>query len=209
MSLIAKQGGGVSIAPIEAGTHPAVCVSLIDIGEQYNEKFGKSKRQVILQFEVTDEQITVNGEQVNRIISSRPYTLSLNERATLYRDLVAWRGKPFTPEELDGFDVKKIVGIPCFLTITHEDRNGTTYANIASISKAMKGMDIKQTIPSMILDLDEDPLEKVNDLPEWLQKKVKASVTYKERLAGTGNDAGEEYVQAALEDVDDGDELPF
>ena len=48
-------------------------------------------------------------------------------------------------------------------------------------------------------------------LPEWIQKKIKESETYKERIAGSGNDAGAVYTQAQFEeDLDDSDgELPF
>lgn len=210
MSLIAKQSGGGSIAPIEAGTHPAVCISLIDIGEQYNETFKKSSRKVIVQWEITDEQITVDGKQVNRTMS-QTYTMSLNERSALYRDLIAWRGKPFTDEELKAFDLQKILGAPCLLTVTHQERNGSTYANISAITKAMKGMNIERTLPLFTFDLDEDPLEKMENMPEWIIAKIKASSTYQERVAGSGAENGAEYEgQQELVDLDDSDgQLPF
>lgn len=211
MSLIAKQSGGSSLAPIEAGTHPAVCVGIIDIGSQYNEKYKKSQPKVIIQFEVTDETITVDGKEVNRTMSST-YTNTLNERGALYRDLIAWRGKPFTDEELAGFNLSKILGVPCLLTVTHQERNGSTYANVSAISKAMKGMEIKPTLPLVTFDIDDDPLEKVADFPEWIQKKIQASEQYKERTAGSGNDSGEEYDgPPAFTDEDDPGEgqLPF
>lgn len=209
MSLTAKASGGGSIAPVEAGTHPAVCVGLIDIGDQYNETYKKSSRKVIIQWEITDETITVDGKEVNRTIS-QTYTNSLNERSALYRDLISWRGKAFTDEELAGFDLVKILGAPCLLTITHQDRNGSTYANISGIAKAMKGMNITPTLPLFTFDLDVDPLEKMEGMPEWITKKIKESTTYKERVAGSGNDAGMEYPGAAdFEDVDDEGQLPF
>jgi len=210
MSLIAKQSGGGSIAPIEAGTHPAVCISLIDIGDQWNENFKKSARKVVIQWEITDEQITVDGKQVNRTMS-QTYTMSLNERSALYRDLIAWRGKPFTDEERKAFDLHKVLGVPCLLTVTHQERNGSTYANISAITKAMKGMDIKRTLPLFTFDLDEDPLEKLESMPAWIVEKIKASSTYQDRVAGSANDDGEEY-EGQPELVEIGDEdgaLPF
>ena len=210
MSLTAKASGGGSIAPVEAGTHPAVCVGLIDIGDQYNETYKKSSRKVIIQWEITDETITVDGKEVNRTIS-QTYTNSLNERSALYRDLISWRGKAFTDEELAGFDLVKILGAPCLLTITHQDRNGSTYANISGIAKAMKGMNITPTLPLFTFDLDVDPLEKMEGMPAWITKKIEESTTYQERVAGSGNDAGMEYPgAAAFENADEDDgELPF
>lgn len=210
MSFIAKASGGGSIAPIEAGTHPAVCISLIDIGEQKNEKYNKVQRKIIVQFEITDETITVDGKEVNRTMS-QTYTMSLNERSALYRDLIAWRGKPFTDEELAGFDLNAILDVPCLLTITHSESNGSTYANISGIAKAMKGMTIKRTLPLFTFDLDEDPLEKMEDLPEWIVKRIKESETYKDRIAGAAGDGGTYEGPRDLEDLDDedGGQLPF
>ena len=211
MSLTAKASGGGSIAPVEAGTHPAVCVGLIDIGDQFNETYKKSSRKVIIQWEITDETITVDGKEVNRTIS-QTYTMSLNERSALYRDLISWRGKPFTDEELAGFDLHKILGVPCLLTITHQDRNGSTYANISGIAKAMKGMTIKPTLPLFTFDLDDDPLEKLEGMPDWIVKKIKDSSTYQERVAGSGAEAGIDYggEQQEFAEIDDSDgQLPF
>lgn len=209
MSFIAKQSGGGSIAPIEAGTHPAVCVALIDIGEQKNEKYNKVQRKIIVQFEITDASIIVDGKEVNRTMS-QTYTMSLNERSALYRDLISWRGKAFTDEELAGFNLKAILGIPCLLTITHTERNGSTYANISGIAKAMKGMEIKPTLPLYTFDLDDDPLEKMQDLPEWIQNRIKESETYKERIAGAAGDGGTYEGPRELTELDDEDgQLPF
>lgn len=209
MSLTAKASGGGSVAPVEAGTHPAVCVSLIDIGEQFNEKYKKSSRKLIMQFEITDEQIIIDGHSENRIMS-QTYTMSLNERSALYRDLIAWRSKPFTPEELAGFDLKKVLGVPCLLTITHTESDGGTYANISSISKTMKGMVVERTLPLVTFDLDVDPLERIEEFPEWIQKKIRSSETYKERVAGSADDDGAEYTGPVelTEESDDG-QLPF
>ena len=209
MSLMAKASGGGSVAPVEAGTHPAVCVALIDIGDQYNERYKKSARKLIIQFEITDETIDIDGKPVNRTMS-QTYTMSLNERSALYRDLISWRGKPFTDAELAGFDLHAILGVPCLLTITHTERDGSTYANISSISKAMKGMTITRTLPLFTFDLDVDPLEKMDDLPEWIVKKIQQSESYKERLAGSADDDGAEYTGPVDLTEEDGDgQLPF
>ena len=210
MSLIATASGGGNIAPIEAGTHPAVCISLIDVGEQWNETYKKSSRKVVIQWEICDETITVDGKEVNRTMS-QTYTMSLNERSALYRDLIAWRGKPFTDEEKKAFDLKNILGVPCLLTVTHQDRNGSTYANISGIAKAMKGMNIQRTLPLFTFDLDVDPLEKLENMPAWIVDKIKASTTYQDRVAGSAADTGEEYEgQPELVELDDGEgTLPF
>ena len=39
---------------------------------------------------------------------ARVYTLCLHERAALRKDLESWRGRKFTEQELDGFDLEKL-----------------------------------------------------------------------------------------------------
>lgn len=83
-----------------------MCYGLIDTGEQYNEKYGKTSRKCVLLFELPGETFkTAEGEEKNRTIS-QTYTLSLNQKSALYKDLIAWRGRPFTDDELKGFDLK-------------------------------------------------------------------------------------------------------
>ena len=69
---------------------------------------------------------------------------SLHERAALRKFLEAWRGRPFTPEELKGFDLTKLLGQPCLLGIVHQEREGKTFAGISSCMKLPRGMTAPQ-----------------------------------------------------------------
>lgn len=213
MSLIAKSNGGSSMSPIEAGTHPAVCYGLIDIGEQLNQKYNKLARKCIVMFELPGETYTdQNGAEMPRTITMT-YTMSLHEKSALYRDLISWRGKPFTEDELRGFNLTNIVGAPCLLSIVHNERNGNTYADVNGIMKLPKGFGaVSTTRDKIIFDLDDDPLEKMAILPEWIQNRIRDSETYKERTAGAGNVANEaDYSEAQAEftELDDDEKLPF
>lgn len=218
MSLIATKGGnGGSMKPIEAGTHMAVCYGLIDLGHQYNEKYGKSTHKCLVMFEVLDEQMTTKeGEEINRSISST-YTMSLNEKSTLYKDLIAWRGKPFTDDELKGFDLRNIVGAPCMLSIVHTERNGNTYANIASIMKMPKNMAgmVVRTIEDTVFDLDKNEMSAMASLPSWIQERIQNSDEYKDWVAGQGAGAEADITEGGqpagvFTDLDDSEgELPF
>ena len=177
MSLTVSAKPAVNIKPVEAGTHMAVCYGLVDIGHQYNEKYKKSTHKVIVMFELLDETITTkDGNEINRTMSSR-YTMSLSEKAALYKDLISWRGQPFTDDELKGFNLRNIVGAPCLLSVVHTERNGNTYANISGIMKMPKSMSaaVVPTLDKIIFDLDETDLSKRDELPEWIQELIKAS----------------------------------
>lgn len=211
MSLITTAKGGASIAPLEPGTYPAICYGLIDIGVQYNETYKNSSQKIIIMWEIPSETITIDGEEKPRVMS-QTYTSSLNERAALRRDLALWRGRDFTEAELASFDLKTIVGVPCLLTVVQREYNGRTYANIGGVTKMAKGMaKPKGTLEKVVFDLDTDPLDKIAELPEWIQERIKKSETYKDRVAGIGS-GGEDApdTDGFFDEIDDSDgELPF
>ena len=151
---------------------------------------GTVRREVIIQFELPTETIEVDGEQKPRYMSMT-YTMSLSEKAKLRSALETWRGKAFTEDELRGFNLANIVGLPCMLSVIHRQaKNGNTYANIGSISKPMKGMTIPEaSSPLVVFDLDaDDALDKMQTLPEWVQERIKKSPSY-EAVMRKGTDA--------------------
>lgn len=197
MALIAKEKtGGSSITPVEAGTYPARCCGVIDLGLQHIEWQGQKKEQekVMLMFELPTERITVDGEDKPRWLSIR-YTVSLHEKAGLRKTLDAWRGKPMTAEELKGFNIGSLLNAPCMLTVVNkEGGNGNVYANIGGIGKPMKGIPIPELESEPILfDMEADDAEEVyKKLPEWVQEIVDSSVTWKERKATFTAEDGED-----------------
>lgn len=130
-------------APIPAGMHIARCYGLFDTGTHHDDRFDKDKREIVIVWEVPKCRIKIKRDDVEqdlpRAISKR-YTLSLHEKSQLRKDLQSWRGRPFTPAELAGFEVKNILGKACLLNITHTEKDGKTYANIGAITPLMEGM---------------------------------------------------------------------
>lgn len=201
--LTASASSGASYAPIPEGTYAAVCNMLVDLGMQFNETYKNTSRKVLIQWQIPDETIEIDGVEVPRTISNR-YTLSLGEKASLRADLAAWRGRDFTPQELEAFDLRNIVGAPCLINIIHKDSNGKRYANISSIMALPKGMPKPQISgESIVFDLDDSPLSDVAKLPKWVAEIIYKSTTYQEKIS----------TSATPEDfkvLDDSDgELPF
>ena len=197
MSLTVKETGGGGGTPIGAGTYPARCVGVVDLGIQHNDFNDKDQEKVRLIFELPTERVQVDGEDKPRWLS-KPYTASLHEKATLRKDLDAWRGKPFTAEELAGFNLQNVIGAPCILTIINQEgKTGSVYAKIASISKPMKGMDVPPLENDPILfDMDADnAAEVLKTLPNWMREEVEKSVTWKARSAPiTDEEDGEDGI---------------
>lgn len=188
MALIAKEkAGGSGITPVEAGTYPARCCGVVDLGLQRTEWQGQVKEQekVLLMFELPTERVTVEGEDKPRWLSQR-LTVSLHEKSVMRKTLDAWRGKPMTADELKGFNIGSLLNAPCMLNVVNkEGSNGNVYANIGGIGKPMKGIPIPELESEPILfDMDADDAEEVfKKLPEWVQNVIDESVTWKERKA--------------------------
>lgn len=137
MALHVMASGSRATCP--EGLHPAVCVD-VTAPEEVETQFGtKTKITIKWQTATRDE---ASGE---RYLVSARYTLSLNEKSYLRRDLETWRGRSFTREELytpPGFDVLSIVGAPCQVMVKHKmSDQGLTFADVASVAPAAAGAD--------------------------------------------------------------------
>ena len=209
MAIVATDtGGGGDFSPMPQGNHVAVCNMVVDLGKQrsvgqYGEKI---QHKAFIRWETPDEQIDWtdkdgNEQTGNRVIGSF-YTVSLHENATLRGVLESWRGRGFTKDELDGFDITKLLGAPCMINVTHSEKNGKNYANVVSVTPLPKAL--KENPPKTSLGLllyDDDNLANYDLLPEWLQKKIN------ERIQPTGKtDAAD---PDAWRDNDLDDDVPF
>ena len=190
MPIIAKDKGGANFAPINAGMHHAVCYGVVDIGTQpqHNPQF-KAKRKIIILWEIPGERIEIEKDGVKKNLPraiSKEFTLSLSDMGNLRPMLESWRGRAFTKEELAGFDVANVIGANCLLNVIHETKGDKTYGNIASVAPLMNSMKkIKQELPNLTFSLDEFPrgTEVIwpENLPEWIQTKIKQSEEYEWR----------------------------
>lgn len=218
MSLTVNEGAGAPIPILPEDTYPAVCTMLVDLGEQYSDVFDKTSKKVLIGWELPGE--TLDNGETRRI--SKQYTASLNSRGNLRKDLISWRGRDFTPEELKAFDLNNIVGVPCMISVIHQTKaDGKTYANIGGIMKLPKGMGkVEPTTKPIIFDLDAPgAIEAIKELPDWVQERIKASETWKALVAEASYAASEKAPETEdltpgqkqiLSDIDaDDGELPF
>lgn len=170
---IAKEGG--NFTPVPAGTHQARCFGVIGLGTQHSEMFADAYK-VLVMWETPHERITLDKEDRPMTIS-KEYTLSLNKKATLRKHLETWRGRAFTAEELAGFDVAAVIGAPCLISVVHQtSSNGGTYAKIEGISAIPKGMTVPEVFHATTkFEIEDGESEVFKKLPEWIQKKIRAS----------------------------------
>lgn len=187
MSLTAKQGP--SIEQIEDGNHHGVCVAVIDLGTQYNETFKKEQSKVMITWEMPDFPIVdESGEpdpQKGFRVISKEYTSSLSDKANLYSDLISWRGRDFSPEELEGFNIKNVLGANCLVNVI---KNKKGYSQVAAVAKLPKGMTPKSPTYQLIYDMDENIEAIPEGVPDWIKDKIKKSREYMALVNPQDND---------------------
>lgn len=161
-----------------AGNHVSRCFSVIDLGSHTETgKFGtKTNRKIKISWELTDELHTFKEEKGPEPFSlHRMFNFSTNEKATLRLTLEAWRGRPFTAEELESFDLKDLVGVPCMLNVVHAVREDKTYANIQGVSpipKSLKGTLPAQHNPSVFYTISQGKDAAYEKLPDFLKEQI-------------------------------------
>ena len=169
---------------IPAGSYPARCYSMIELGTKEETYQGVSKmvNKVRITWELPTETMVFKEERgpEPRVIS-KEFTLSMHEKANLRAFLENWRGKSFTEKEAEAFDVTNLLGVPCLLSITHKAAtNGNTYANISSVSLLPKGMECPEMINErQELSFDDFKQELFDQLPEFIKEKISMSDEYK------------------------------
>lgn len=188
MSLKLQRKKGSDIPPLEGGTYMAVCVGVIDIGTQYNDRFKKSAPKVILIFEIPSERMEIDGESKPRWMSGT-YTQSMNDKSKLSDILVTWRGKKFNDVELEiGFDLTQMLGVPAMIQVTQTEKDGRVYSNLEGVSGIPKGLPAPQAEGELLCYEMENPNEAVFEkLPDWIKEKIRASAEWQ-----SGHTAAEE-----------------
>jgi hypothetical protein len=212
--MLLKDTGGGDFDPAPAGSHLAVCVQVVDVGTQHwDGPYGhKSNRKIRIAWELPNEKKVFDEKKgPESILVSAEYTASLNERANLRHVLESWRGKAFTPEELEGFDAKNLLGKSCLVTIVHEKKKDKVYGNVKGVASLPKGMEKPvATLPQIYFSLEPSEFDPkiFQQLPEWLRTKIAGSDEGKVLISGQTSDpsGGNEHASAP---APDDDEIPF
>src|SRR3990167_4670540 len=187
MSLTVTDTGSGDFEITPSGTHLARCYLIAELGHQKTSWQGKDliKPQVMISWELVNELM----EDKRPFVISRTYTASLSEKANLRADLETWRSRSFTEEEIKGFDLKKVLGAPCQITVVHTAKNNKTYANVKGVTAIPKGTVVPE-LQNKAVAYEIHNQETFKMLPEWIQKKIESRVepTETENPAPTGHE---------------------
>jgi hypothetical protein len=161
---------------------------------------------MMVQFEVHGQDddgnalVTRTGEPMS---ISKNYTVSLGEKARLRQDLISWRGKAFTPEELKGFELKNLLGVWCMLSVVETPGNdGKIYSNINAITP-VPAVVKKNGLPSYfnkpgIFSIDNPDMELFETFSDYLKAKIQSSPEWQSRNN-----------KSIIKDIEIDDDIPF
>lgn len=196
--------GGEDFAPAPVGTHAAVCCSVFYVGMQKGSFNGQVsvKPKLVLQFLLPEEK----NEKGDPHVVSTFYTASLHKKAKLRADLEAWRARPFTAQELEGFEITKILAAPCMVTIAHNvNAEQKVRAKVAAVTACPKGMAKPVLLSPALYYAVDGPAEENcawEKVPEWVQKVMGQRVQ-------PGNHDADDGHEPEPEDTQPGGEIPF
>ena len=168
-------------SPCPPGVYAACLVRLIDKGSRQESYQGGPltwKRKLLLGFEICDDETRMADGKP--FMCYREFTFSMHEKSALRSFIAGWRGQAFTDTEARDFDFSKLSGAYALVNIIHKQRNdGTTRAEMASVSKLPKGMTPAPLVNEPItFDCDAPDLATLGMLGKKTQEAIEASPEY-------------------------------
>jgi len=213
--IISANSDNSDFKQVPAGMHLARCYRITDLGTQKSEFQGQAKynRKIMVQFEVhgedADGQPLVTDKNEPMSVSKR-YTRSLAEKAALRADLISWRGREYTADELNSFDLKNILGAWAMLSIVKSsNQNGKEYTNIANVNPvpaAIKRAGLPNGHNELLeFDIDNFDPEVYNKLSKGVKTIIEGSPEWKSRQDPVRKQAAP--TGSGFDDMDD--DIPF
>lgn len=224
MAINVSANSSPDVELIPAGMHNAVCIALYDIGSIHSEKFNKTSRKVIFMWEFPEEPFIEweRDGQMQKMPRCLPdnYTLSLHKKAGLRNMLESWRGRPFSEQQLGGFDLETVLGVQAYVQIMHsspEKHGDRIYANVNAVLPPPKGIPKVRAHSALarfsVMDLKQAVMPAT--LPEWIQEKVATSEEWRALVKKPQQPAGRTQQQTSSPTDDPGqsdltnDDVPF
>lgn len=184
--LIASKRVSVAVPALAGGVYMAICVGLVDLGEQFSRLYQKTQYRVLLTFEVVGELVEVDGEGKPRWLS-KEYTMSLDKKASLRKVVEACNGRELTAAEEDAYDLRELIGKGCQITVKKTEKDGRVYNDIGEAVALARGTTAAAPVSDVFtFDMDApDARDVFLTLPEWMRRKVESSVTWQSKTANS------------------------
>lgn len=176
MSLTVKASGSGDFEMTPEGTYIGRCIKVIDLGTQTaTGQYGtKQQKKVMVQWELLDGAKMQDGKP---FAVAQFYTASLHEKSQLRKDLEAWRGKKFTAEELEGFDLSQVLGAYCMIQVVHSQDG--QYANVNAIMATKEKPE--GVNPLVSFEINNPDMEVFSTFSDKMKAKITSTPEWQER----------------------------
>lgn len=167
--------------PVEPGVYMAVCVGVVDLGEQYSEKFKNYSNKVKFVWALPSETVEIDGKTEERQLS-KEFTFSVSKKGGLRGFLQSWNGRNYSDEEFAELDVFEQLGKACQLQVVLSETG--EYSNVENLMPIPKGLPAPVSKTAFFTwDMDAWDDAALEKLPEWTREQIKKSTQYqKEHL---------------------------
>lgn len=194
--IVASKGAGAPI--LEAGTYPARIVQIIDLGLQLNtfEPQKPPRPRVRITYELVSEFLLDeegNEDETKPRWIGEAFFLSniSNDAGTSTK-----RIKVFDPTNTTNGDLTACVGLPCMVTVAHQqpkDPSGKPYAKVSMVTPPPRGFPIPELVNDpLVFLLDDGNVEAFDSLIGFVQDDIKAAVNFEDSALSVALAGGQE-----------------
>lgn len=202
MSLKIKDRAKPAVPPVEPGVYFAACVGVIDLGEQYSDKFKNYSSKIMLTFELLGETVEIDGEQKPRQLS-KIFAFSTGARSALRKFLGDWDGIELSDEQVKAYDLSQRLGKTCQIQVVLNETGDK--ANIGSIMGLPKGVKTEPPKSEMLVfDLEEFDQATFDKLSDWTRETIQKSSQWQKDHASTDTIQADPETGEVEEDVGTG-----
>ena len=170
----ATKGGDFKPIPLpKPATVFARCYSVIDIGTVpgfYQGKPQDPQRKIWITWEMPSLKATFNEEKGPQpFVISMELTASTAEKSNLSKLISQWRNKPFTPEEIEGFDPATMIGKCGFISFIYKTKGKFKGQNFKEITNENTNLVFNGIMP---VPEGVQKLKQINEYFNWDWDKV-------------------------------------
>jgi hypothetical protein len=173
------------------GNHPAICVQVLDLGTHKGEYNGKPKvnRKVRISWELPEEKAVFHEDRGEEpFMVSRTYNFSVSDKSTFRKDLESWRGRAFTEEELETFDIEKLLGVGAMVNVAINDKGYSDVSTVAALPKQLKAIMPKPHNKPVYYSIEDGKTPVFDSLPDFLKEMCETCEEWKAAGSSTSDE---------------------
>lgn len=168
---------------ITVGQHLSVCTGLVDLGTQASNFAGYQTiaPKLMAFFDVVDQVHPQSGKPLG---IAKMYSASMHAKSRLRKDVESWFGEFSSRDEADMFELRRMLGQHCHLTIEHTDNAVAPRAVIAAILPVPDDIKLPAAANEpLYFMLDRPDMEAFARLPQKVKTMIEASPEWQDIAA--------------------------